>query len=303
MTSPPRFPSFKALDLTDRNSLHPPLWRYQPETSELSFTNLFIWHSYYGFEWSMYRDWVFVVASRTPGDAWAFQPIGPPPRPDITRMLLRWLRDERGSMAPRIERADTWFVKEVEDEDDMAIEPTRDQFDYLYSTADLIELAGGDYHGKRNHINAFMRSTAFEYRPLEEPYAKSCLELADAWCAGRCEDDMGLLGEWEALARILVNFEALEVSGGMILIDGQVKAFAVGELLNGATAVVHIEKADPSIRGLYPMINQQFLEHAWSHTQFVNREQDLGNPGLRRAKESYYPVRLVEKHRISLIEP
>lgn len=303
MTSLPLFPSFKPLDLDDRDFLRPLLWRYQPETSELTFTNLFIWNGYYGFEWSIYRHWLFIIASKTPGDAWALQPLGMPPRLNITRMLLRWLRDKRGSLAPRIERADRWFANELAGEDDLQIEPMREHFDYLYATSDLIQLSGRDYHGKRNHINAFLQTTPYEYAELTGAHARACLELADTWCGGRCEDDMGLLSEWEAVARTLTHFEALEVTGGMILIEEQVRAFSVGELLNGSTAVIHIEKADPAIRGLYPMINQQFLEKAWSDTRFVNREQDLGNPGLRRAKESYYPVRLVEKHRVSLIEP
>jgi hypothetical protein len=302
MAELPLYPVFRPILLEDRDFLRTILWQYQPETSELTFTNLFIWQPHYGFEWSIYDRWIFIVATRTAGDTWALQPLGPPPRLDISRMLLRWLRDERGSLAPRIERADRWFAREVEGEKDLVIEPVRDHFDYVYNTRELIELAGRDYHGKRNHINAFLQSTPHTYAPLAASDARSCLELADTWCAGRCEDDLGLLGEWEAVAKTLVHLESLPVTGAMILIDGQVKAFAVGELLNGSTAVIHIEKADHAIRGLYPIINQQFLEKAWSETLFVNREQDLGNPGLRRAKESYYPVRLVEKHRITLVE-
>ncbi len=298
----PVYPDFKPIELEDREVLHHVLWNYQPETSELTFTNLFIWQQHYGFEWSLFQRWVLIVSTRTPGDAWALQPLGPPPRLDVSRMLLRWLRDQQGSLAPRIERADRWCALELSGEDDLVVEPTREHFDYLYRTRDLVELSGRDYHAKRNHINAFLQTTPYWYEPLTEAMARACLDLADGWCAGRCEEDMGLLGEWEAVARALVHFDALGVKGGTILIDGQVKAFSVGELLNGDTAVIHIEKADPTIRGLYPMINQQFLAHAWSETQFVNREQDLGSPGLRRAKESYYPVRLVEKHRISLVE-
>ncbi len=86
----------------------------------------------------------------------------------------------------------------------------------------------------------------------------------------------------------------------MIRLDGHVQAFTLGELLNDATLVVHIEKADPDIQGLYPLINQQFIQHYSQEVQAVNREQDLGEPGLRRAKESYYPHHLVEKARIRL---
>lgn len=108
------------------------------------------------------------------------------------------------------------------------------------------------------------------------------------------------MGEWGAIEEALKNFIALEMQGGVILIEGEVEAFTLGELLNKDTAVVHIEKANPEIRGLYALINQQFCEQAWGKVPFINREQDLGEPGLRTAKLSYNPIRLVEKYRIRL---
>ena len=116
----------------------------------------------------------------------------------------------------------------------------------------------------------------------------------------RCECDLSLLGEWEAITAALANYQALELKGGVILVNDQVRAFSCGELLNKATAVIHLEKADPELRGLYAVINQQFCQQAWADVDFVNREQDLGEPGLRTAKMSYHPHHLVEKFRIRL---
>ena len=116
----------------------------------------------------------------------------------------------------------------------------------------------------------------------------------------RCEEDLNLLGEWDAIREGLTNFTALGMTGGVILVDGKVEAFALGEQLNEQTAVVHIEKANTEIRGLYAAINQQFCEHQWQGVPFVNREQDLGEAGLREAKLSYNPDHLVEKYRICL---
>ena len=123
----------------------------------------------------------------------------------------------------------------------------------------------------------------------------------ETWCgARRCEDDLSLSSEWEAIREALANFEELKVVGGVILVHGKVEAFTVGELLNKETVVVHIEKANMEIRGLYNMINQQFLEKQWQDIPYVNREQDLGEPGLREAKLSYNPEHFVEKYRIRL---
>ena len=111
---------------------------------------------------------------------------------------------------------------------------------------------------------------------------------------------MSLQGEWEAVKAGLRNFYDLNLQGAVILINGNVEAFTLGELLNEETAVVHIEKANPMIPGLYAVINQEFCRHSWFQVPFINREQDLGVSGLRTAKMSYHPHHLVEKFRIRL---
>jgi hypothetical protein len=111
---------------------------------------------------------------------------------------------------------------------------------------------------------------------------------------------MNLLDEWEAVREALKHFSSLRIEGGVILIDDKVGAFALGELLNRQTAVVHIEKANPQIPELYAVINQQFCERSWQNVTYVNREQDLGETGLRKAKLSYHPAHLEEKFQIRL---
>ena len=111
---------------------------------------------------------------------------------------------------------------------------------------------------------------------------------------------MSLQGEWQAVKAGLRHFHDLDLQGAVILINGKVEAFTLGELLNKATAVVHIEKANPLIAGLYTVINQEFCRHSWFQVPFINREQDLGVPGLRTAKMSYHPQHLAEKSRIRL---
>ena len=91
------------------------------------------------------------------------------------------------------------------------------------------------------------------------------------------------------------NYEAFHLKGGVLRIDGRVVAFTFGEQLNTDTAVIHVEKADPNVRGAYPAINQGFVSHAWSDMKYINREEDMGLPGLRKAKESYKPEKMIEK--------
>lgn len=300
-TPEPIFPRFKPLALADRDIVRPILWDYQAETSELTFTNLFIWQSHYGYRWSRSGDRLLVVGAVPGGAAWALPPVGPGPRVDLCQQVLGWLKDELGVANPAIERADPRLAAELDGHPEFVVEPMRDHFDYVYRTGDLINLAGGNYHSQRNHINSLARSHRFRYEPLGAEYLPECLELSARWCKiKRCADDLSLMGEWAAVNAALSNFQALELQGGVILINNRVEAFTCGELLNKDTAVIHLEKADPELRGLYTVINQQFCQQVWAGVNFVNREQDLGEPGLRTAKMSYHPHRLVEKFRIRL---
>ncbi len=299
----PQFPQFKAIGIEDRDAVESRLARYGPETSELNFTNMFIWRSHYGFEWSVWRDWLLVIGTNSGNGVHALPPVGPASRVEVSRMLLEWLRQERKIDEPRIDRADARLVAEVEGDGAFTVEPVRDHFDYVYRTEDLIALSGKAYRAKRNHLNYLLRAYggSMAYEPIREEHVEACREVAGNWCSlQRCEEDLNLVGEWDAIQEALGNLRLLRVKGAVITINGKVEAFTLGERLNGETAVVHLEKANTEIRGLYAAINQQFCEKAWPDVPFINREQDLGDPGLREAKLSYNPDRMIEKYRIGL---
>jgi uncharacterized protein len=302
MIKTPVFPQFKTIELEDHAVFSPMLHEYQPDTSEWTFTNLFIWRNHYGFRWSMYKDWIIVLGRENSGATFAMQPLGPPSRREAVQTVLTWLREEEKVSGPSMERADARLVAEIEGAPNLGIEPTRDHFDYVYLREDLSQLAGNRYRTKRNRINKVSRSYAFEYSPLEEKHLSACLDLQSKWCeTRRCDEDLSLLGEWEAIKEITSNFNALGLKGGVVTIEGKVEAFTVGELLNSHTAVIHIEKANPDLGELYTVVNQQFAEKGWQGARYINREQDLGIPGLREAKTSYHPDHMVEKYRVTLI--
>lgn len=296
----PKFPEFKPVELQDCYFIQEILHNYQPQTSEWTFTNLFIWRNHYQFQWTTYQSNLIVLCANK--GFYFLPPIGSTSRLELIRFLFEWLKQDKAEKEPRIEKADQRLVRELEGADDLLVEPTRDQFDYVYRTDDLIKLAGRKFHRKKNHVNNFLKTYQFEFKPLSENYIKECLELSENWCKlYRCEEDMNLLSEWDAIREALANFSALKVQGGVILINNKLEAFTFGELLNKQTAVVHIEKANPEIKGSYAIINQQFCEKTWHNVPYINREQDLGESGLRQAKLTYNPDQLVEKYNIKLM--
>ena len=219
---------------------------------------------------------------------------------ECCQSLLHYL--EGKGITPKIARMPEAMVEQIDwKTSGMKAELDLNQCDYVYLTQDLIELKGRKYHRKRNHIKQFQEKYSFQYIPLVSEWISQCLHLETAWCDLRhCEVIPGLLNESLAIKEAFTHFEELGVRGGAILINGKVEAFTLGDSLNPETVVIHIEKANPVYEGLYPTINQAFLEHQWSGYTYVNREQDLGEEGLRKAKESYFPHHMINKYSITL---
>ncbi|MCX8117883.1 MAG: phosphatidylglycerol lysyltransferase domain-containing protein [Desulfobacterota bacterium] len=295
----PEFPGTQALGFEHKPLLTHLFRTYPPLISEFTFTNLFIWRQAYRIQLSRYRGFLCLLAEKG-GSSFFFPPIGEGDLVDCCRMLLRTMAGQgRVAQIARVpEKTLSLFDWEAEG---FALEYDRDNSDYVYSVEDLVYLRGRKYHRKRNHIKRFKEQYPHQYVPLTPDLISQCLDLQASWCdLKHCEADPGLSQEFLAIKEALAHFEALEIQGGAILIDGKVEAFTLGEPLNPDTVVIHIEKANPAFDGLYPALNQAFLEHQWTSFTYVNREQDLGEEGLRRAKESYFPHHMVHKYSLSL---
>ncbi len=181
----------------------------------------------------------------------------------------------------------------------------RDIFDYVYDGEILRTLKGRKNSKKRNHINYFLSEYEgrFEYRLLGKADFDDCRQLLDDWTVNKEENnniEEGVDDERLGIEKLFAHYDEvcdrLKIAG--IYIDGKLEAFTMGELLNDNMALIHIEKANPEIRGLYPYINQQFLVHEFPDVEFVNREEDMGIEGLRKAKLSYHPCKFVEKYTV-----
>lgn len=177
----------------------------------------------------------------------------------------------------------------------------RDTSDYVYNSSDLITLSGKKYQPKRNHISFFKKNFYWTYEKICSNNISQCLEMSKKWFDlydGENKDD--LKDELYIIECVFDNYFALGYTGGLIRKDGVVVAFTMGEELDSETFCVHFEKAFADIRGLYPLINQQFVQNELSSYKYINREDDVGLPNLRRAKLSYHPAFMAEKYEVKL---
>lgn len=184
------------------------------------------------------------------------------------------------------------------------ISSNRDFYDYLYDAVELRDLSGKSLHGKRNHINRFIRTyTDFEYENISSADRDEALALVKAWCDDKDLDCMDLTNsDYRAVRQLFIDFDHLDIRGGSIRINGRLVAFSLGSLMRQNTAVIHFEKADAAYPGLYAAINKFVLENAFPDVQYVNREEDMGIRGLRKSKKSYGPIRMIKKYEATLIK-
>ena len=181
-------------------------------------------------------------------------------------------------------------------------EHNRDRSDYIYETHSLIELKGRKFHKKKNHVNHFYENYPnYRYETLSEGNQQELLATWNAWFA-QSEPTQSLANEHIGICNAITHFADLNFRCGIVRVGGEIVAFSLGEPLNKETAVIHIEKANIHYQGAYQVINQLFLKHEWSDYRFVNREEDLGIEGLRRAKLSYQPYCILDKYEASLKE-
>ena len=293
---------FKDLELEDKEIINKYLARSQSKGSESSFTNFYMWRKSYNVKYAIYNDWL-IVRSGCEKKWWYLPPYGEGD-------------DLAGTIEEMIATADAlgqkFAIKAVQEKHKDILEslfaerfeftPERENFDYIYDAQSLRTLAGRKLHSKRNHLNYFLNNTNYTYESLTKDNLQEAMDFLEEWCGQKaCDkqkqlDDM-LVCEKDAIKEIFAVFDELDCVGALIRIDGKVKAFTLGEMLNKDTAVIHVEKADHEIRGLYPAINQLFLSNNFPQASFVNREEDTGDEGLRKAKLSYYPQELLSKYK------
>jgi len=271
------------------------------ENSGYTFTNFFMWRKMRDYRWAIEDDVLYIFSSNEEIFA-AWQPICEPEKmQDAITKILRVAEEQRGDKKFMFVVVEKIFADELARYPHAKFDITaeRDRFDYVYLAQDLINLSGRKFHGKKNHLNAFRKQYPdARYVSITEEIIPKCREELNNWYEMHRRvnpDNSFICYEQAAIHEIFDHFNKFNLKGGAILLDDKVVAFTFGERLNSDTAVIHVEKADPNIRGIYTAINKSFVAHEWSDMIYINREEDMGIDGLRKAKESYRPVKMIEK--------
>ena len=284
----PAYPVSRPLLMADKPVLDRIFADLQPRVSELTFAGLYLFRSAHDYHVTLVGDSIVLLGKGYDEALYFLPPFGG----DVKKLMPILFSDEL-----QLYGADEQFAKMHLSGDNVIITEDRDSHDYLYLREELATLPGNRFHKKKNRINYFTARHHYEVSLFSDQYRQGCLVLLEKWgrvAAGETNKSLAL--EVEATSEALILAGELGLEGVVILVDGLVAAFALGEKLNYETAVCHFEKADPFMEGVSQLVNREFARLLFTDCRFLNREQDLGEPGLRNAKLSYHPVELVKKY-------
>ena len=291
---------FKRITLDDKKIFDKIFEKYPANHSDYLFTTMISWIDYGNYEYLLKNDNI-IIKTNIKEKIFFRLPIGTPnlnliketmetakeygSEPPIT-MVDEDLKNYIANNIPKI--------KLIED---------RKFFDYVYLSKDLAELKGSAYGKIRNRLNKFKNNFEYKTEIINEKNMPEVAEFLKRWCLWRdCESDELLENERKAILYSMAHFFELKLSGLVIRINNEIEAIAVFEKMNEDTVVVHYEKGSPDYDGIYKAINNETAIYLQDKFKFINRESDMGQAGLRQAKMSYRPEKLIKVYHIKKVD-
>ncbi len=288
---------FEPIDLPRQKAYHQLLSQCSQVASDYSFVNLWGWADEYQLEWAWHQNLVWIKQQLPQEVLWA--PVGAWDSIDWEAALA--LARQECTRIIRVPESlyNLWQDKGVAIRN---AQESREHWDYLYAIQDLSRLSGNRFHKKKNLVNQFQKKYHYSYLSYSPEMVTQALAMQTDWCAWRdCESQETLAAENRVIAKVLQNYQTFSrLTGGALKVEDTLVAYTIAEYMPDNTLLIHFEKGDPEYKGCYQAINQIFLKSIPEGTERVNREQDLGNPGLRKAKLSYNPVDFVRKFEVRI---
>lgn len=288
--------SFKRAQISDKAWVDDCLCHASSMNCEYTFGNLYIWSTAYNTEICKYKDFLIVRWGRGQDIKYSL-PLG---EGDFTDAINAIIDDAKTlGITPEIYGITEGYLYLLQEAFTGKFTYSCDDAnsDYIYSVEKMASLSGKKYHGKRNHITNFKKNNPnWKFEKIRRENIDECIALHTRWINDKDPDDEDYSFEFEAVLTAFEHYEELGFVGGLIRVDGEVIAYTLGEAqMNSKCFVSHIEKAPADVQGAYPIICQEFTKNCLMDFEYVNREEDLGIEGLRRAKQSYYPEILLKK--------
>lgn len=278
----PEYPEFSEVTLDMRSEIDPELKAARAGVSEFTFANLYLFRSTYSYRVSRLRDGGLVISGEDSQGEFFMCPGGLPTGELAYELFARF----------RCMKCVTEAQKGPLEERGLEVTPDRDNFDYLHLREEMSGLRGRRFHRKKNLVNFFNRAYGAEALPLLDERTDDAVEVLTAWAGGRDGPT-----DYEAAAEALEKLSILGLCGYIYYVEGGPAAYTLGEELTPDTFAVHFEKGVDGYKGLLQYVNQSFASMLPEKYRYVNREQDLGEPGLRKSKMSYRPAAFVKKYR------
>lgn len=287
---------FKRPELEDKEIISTYFAKAPSRSCERTFANVYLWSRHYHVKYAIVEN-ALVFMDDEFELAYAYPAGEPAAVKNALDRLMEYSREKGNPFKLYNVTEENFAQLEEFYPGRFTVEYDRDEADYVYEREKLATLSGKKLHGKRNHINKFKALYEnWSYESLSDDNVEECFQMALAWRSQNgCEEDTQKNAEMCVTLNSLRLYKELGMVGGCIRVNGEIVAFCIGEAVCEDTFVVHVEKAFVDVEGAYPMINQQFVQHECMEYEYVNREEDTGAAGLRKAKLSYRPAFLVEK--------
>lgn len=298
--------NFKCLSIEDKDIIEKYVDRNNLESYEYLFSSLYMWRKLNNVKYAIINDALVIEKNEEGKGTFYAKPLGYN-KENLTEIVDILI--ERNTKYTDREflfgDVDANFIEDLKKHTDFKIETVEDinDFEYVYNTNDLIELKGKKYHGKKNHFNSFVKSYKYEIKAINnEKVIKDCLTLLHKWHDEVAVTvDKEMLMEIDAIRDLFSELHFFELQSIAVYVEDQLAGFAVGEKVNDKMAVIHIERGEIAFKGIYSFLNRKFLTESFEDMEFVNRQEDTGNAGLRKAKQSYHPVKMVKKYLVKII--
>ncbi|MDR0858956.1 MAG: phosphatidylglycerol lysyltransferase domain-containing protein, partial [Oscillospiraceae bacterium] len=288
---------FEPIALPHLQAVREAAGREKTRNSDFGFINLWAWRASYKYDASFNSGSMLVRFVDSDGGYTFSYPLGAENDEHARELIERAGAKRFAALNPRqLEAVNGFYPGRV------TSEPQTDLFDYVYDIGKLADVSGKKLHNKRTHVRRFEENNpGYNFELVTKDNIGECILAYGIWISGEDDEAFDTIpGESHAFEQAVLKYHELNLLGGLLRVDGSVAAFSIGEILSGDTFVTHFEKAVPELNGAYQVINRDFarlVREEYPAVRYINREDDMGLPGLRQAKRSYYPEIMEEKWR------